>query len=613
MCGIAGYIILSSHTQKFHLENANHLIHHRGPEHSGYYYSNKAGLTHARLCIIDLSPNAHQPMCINNHHIVYNGEVYNFQEIKKQLHTQIPSIKFFTQSDTEVILQSHIYLKEKSLSLFNGMFAYAIYDDVNHTLFLARDRMGVKPLFYYYDSHIFAFASEIKALLSFPFIHKKLNWRAIPYYFHLGYIPEPFTAFENIYKFPAGHYAIVSSNGLQLHPYWTIESQIQTHTYTQEQNVLDSIEELLYSSIQYRMISDVPYGVFLSGGVDSSIVTAIAQQINPHIQTFNIAFKEKKYDESLYAQKVAQHLHTNHHEYLLSYDDVISLIPEIMSTYDEPYADSSALPTMLLSKMCRTQIKMALSGDGGDELFWGYGTYKWAKRLHSFPFQYLKKPLAYLFQFGNSRTKRVSLLLQSPLYHHNLFSHIFSQEQYLFSERELSQYLSLRPDALIFDFQPTARMLNPVEFQALFDLKYYLKDDLLVKVDRASMKYALEVREPLLDYRLVSYVLNIHPSLKMKNHTPKYLLKKILYQYLPKELVDRPKWGFAVPIRYWLKNELSYLIHEYLSEDKIKAHGIFKASYIQELIHKYKNGEDYLYNRIWALIIFQQFLKTHFE
>jgi len=371
----------------------------------------------------------------------------------------------------------------------------------------------------------------------------------------------------------------------------------------------------LLNSVEKRLISDVPYGTFLSGGIDSSLVTAIAQKVDSKpIKTFSIGFKESKFNESGYARKVAEYLKTDHHEYTVSHNDALELIDELDERFDEPFADSSAIPTMLVSKMAKQHVTMTLSGDGGDELFHGYGSYTWAKRLSNPLIKYTRKPVSFALSALPSRYKRVAKLINYKN-RRQLPSHIFSQEQYFFSRTELLKNLS--PDFLE-DFtlkekhHDIRHALTPAENQALFDFNYYLKDDLLVKVDRASMKYALETRVPLLDHNIIEFAVNLSPDLKIKKGIQKYLLKQVLYDYLPKEYFDRPKWGFAIPLNQWLLNELSYLIDTYLNKDIIEKYGIISIDYVTKLIHQFRHkNTNYLFNRLWLLVVLHKWLEKN--
>lgn len=613
MCGITGFYSFNTIFAESDLQKMTKVLSHRGPDAEGYYCDSTVGLGHTRLSIIDLSTHANQPMhshC-NRYTIVYNGEIYNFKEIAKEL-----DIKLKTTSDTEVILEAFSRWNVNFVHKLNGMFALAIYDKQNKELYLFRDRMGIKPLLYYWDGQNFAFASELKALLLIPKIdkEKKINHRAINEFLYLGYIPEPNTIYDNIHKFPAGNYLKLSKQEFTINPYWKLEKQIKPEVITNYNEAKSQLKKLLISSVSYRLISDVPYGTFLSGGTDSSLVTAIAQSVNNKpIKTFSIGFKEEKYNEANYAKSVADFLRTDHHEFIVSYNDAIPLIDEIITTYDEPYADSSAVPTMLVSKMAKQHVTMTLSGDGGDELFFGYGAYKWAGLLSSPLLQMLKQPTALILSNLPTRFKRASYKFKFDDLS-KIKSHIFSQEQYFFTENEINNLLTpewKKQIQLNEHYNNLTRKLTPAEQQAFFDLKYYLKDDLLVKVDRASMKYSLETRVPLLDYRVVEFSLNLSPKLKIRNSIQKYLLKEVLYDYIPEKYFNRPKWGFAIPLKQWLKNELKYLLDEYLSDEILNQFKIVNTEEVKTLKKRFFNKEDYLYNRLWLLIVLHKWLKKN--
>ncbi len=610
MCGILGYISEKYPLDQSIFRQALNTMSHRGPDSDGVFQFNNVLLGHKRLSIIDLSNNANQPMSSADarYSIVFNGEIYNFQEL-----VNLFNIEQRTSSDTEVVIELFAKKGNGIPSLFNGMFAFAIFDKQNNELYIARDRMGIKPLFYFHDQNVFAFASELKALVDIPYISKNLtlNTNSINSYLHLGYIPQPETIYNNIHKFPSGHSAIFKNGTLTFSEYWNPYDLIEEKVISDEKEALNKLDSLLIDSVKSRMICDVPYGTLLSGGIDSSIVTAIASKVHTQkLKTYSIGFKDQLFNEAHFAKQVATHLNTDHHEYFVSEKDALELIPDILTQYDEPFADSSAIPTMLVSKMAAQDVKMVLSGDGGDELFHGYGAYKWANRLNNPIIKSSRKLIAAGLNAGNNRQKRASKVFDYSS-DSSLESHIFSQEQYFFSNKEISNLsgeLLLKSTKFDLKKQITKRRLTPAENQALFDINYYLKDDLLVKVDRASMKYSLEVRVPLLDYRIIAFALNLSPDLKIKNGTQKYLLKQLLYKYCPQEYFNRPKKGFAIPLNKWLKTDLQYLISENLSETAINKTGLFKTAEINKLITNYKNGKDFLYNRIWNLILLQKFL-----
>ncbi|NOZ45775.1 MAG: asparagine synthase (glutamine-hydrolyzing) [Chlorobi bacterium] len=614
MCGISGYYSPDSLFSKQDIENMSGLMNHRGPDNRGYFIKEKVALAHNRLSIIDLSTEANQPMFSHNEKccIVFNGEIYNYREIASEL-----NLKWKTHSDTEVVLEAFVKWGPEFVEKLNGMFALAIIDIETNNLFLFRDRIGIKPLFYFFDGKNFLFSSELKAIRQ---IVKKysaltLNNKSINEFLHLGYIPEPDTIYEEINKFPSGKYAIINNHGLQLKRYWQLKTHLKPEIIKNENEAKTQLKQLLENSVRKRLISDVPYGTFLSGGVDSSLVTAIAQKVSTQkIKTFSIGFKESKYNEAEYAKSVAKYLNTGHHEFIVSYSDAIELIDSLDSAYDEPFADSSAIPTMLVSKMAKQYVTMTLSGDGGDELFHGYGSYIWANRLSNPLVKFTRKPVSSALSLLPNRYKRISKLVNYKN-RRELPSHIFSQEQYFFSRSEIKEILH---PGFYENFKLKERhheikhFLSPAENQALFDFNYYLKDDLLVKVDRASMKYSLETRVPLLDHKIVEYALNIAPELKIKNGIQKYILKQVLYDYIPAELFNRPKWGFSIPLNQWLKNELSYLIDEYLSRNIIEKYSIVRWSYVSELIYKFRNKDyNYLYNRVWLLIVLHKWLEKN--
>lgn len=615
MCGIAGFYSLNKQFTNTDLQAMTTALQHRGPDAAGYFTSadNAVGLGHRRLSIIDLSTAANQPMFSQNERyaMVFNGEVYNFQEIEKQL-----GIQPRTTSDSEIILEAFVQKGVEAVNLFNGMFAIAIYDKLDGTLYFFRDRLGKKPFYYFIEDGSIAFGSEMKALLQVPSLRKaiKVYKPSIYTFLYAGYIPEPFTIYDKIKRLPAGSYAIITNGDIKITRYWQPENKIEAKVETDFNKAKKQLNELLTSSVQYRMISDVPFGTFLSGGIDSSTVTAIAQKISSKpVNTFSIGFKEAKFNESEYARKVSEHLGTHHYEFIVTEQDALGLIDQMITAYDEPYADSSAIPTMLVSKLARKYVTMTLSGDGGDELFLGYGAYQWAKRLNNPLVKMFRGPINMSLSKLGSRYKRAAGVFNYKS-KDRIKSHIFSQEQYFFSEQELDTLLT--PDYrhhILFteNFADLNRKLSDQEEQALFDIKHYLKDDLLVKVDIASMQFALETRAPFLDYRVVEFALNLSENLKKKDGVAKYLLKEVLYDYVPKSFFDRPKWGFSIPLVKWLKTDLHYLIDNYLSPALIEQYGMVKPDAVKELIKKFEQGDDYLYNRLWVLILLHKWVKEH--
>ena len=638
MCGLAGYYSHDGFFSGEDLRSMTTLLRHRGPDAEGFFHDEICGLGHTRLSIIDLSTRANQPMVSSNDRfmIIYNGEIYNFREIGARLKFPISTsnqVHLKTSSDTEVILESFVQSGVDFVQQLNGMFVIVIYDKITQELYLFRDRVGIKPLYYFWDGKNFAFASELKSLKLLNQIDKSINKSSINNFLHLGYIPTPLSIYEKIHKMPAGSWMKLSKSGIETQKYWNLRNALNNNVIKDQEEALVKLSDLIISSIQYQLKSDVPFGVFLSGGIDSSLVTAQAVGLSiVKVNTFSIGFEENSHNESEYAKSVAKYLGTDHHEFIVSYKDAMDLIESIFDTYDEPFADASAIPTMLVSKLARQHVTVTLSGEGGDELFYGYGAYKWAKYLDNPLYRAVRRPVASVFSRMDSRYQRIGKLID---FDNSTFlkSHIFSQEQYLFSESELKSILTndfyrpdfldhikiatntlTNPDVFIADGSNlNERKLNAMEQQALFDLNYYLQDDLLTKVDRASMRYSIETRVPYLDHRVIEFAINIAPQLKYKNGISKYILKKILYQYIPAKFFDRPKQGFAIPLNKWLHNELSYLIDENLNKTVIEKYNVVKFAEVKTIVDGFRQGKDFLFNRLWLLIILHKWLiKNHY-
>jgi len=606
MCGIGGIVSFKNHISSQELESFSRAIAHRGPDANGLFLneSKTCGLVHRRLSIIDITDNANQPMTSKRgqYKIVFNGELYNFEVLREELKTH--GYQFSTASDTEVVLNAFVHWGKECVNHFNGMFAFAVWDEKTSELQFFRDRIGIKPLYYIKTDEVFAFASEIKALLPFA-KDKSWNNEAVHHFFRLGYIPEPQTIYNHIHKFPKGNTGIISENNFEIGSYWNINEKVKKTSVSDFSTAKEEYHKTLRESVRLRLKSDVPFGVFLSGGIDSSTVAAIAQtQSKDKINTFSIGFKESKFNESEYAKKVANHLGTNHHEYTLSHKDAQELIEKIPSWYSEPFADTSAIPTYLVSKMASDSVKMVLTGDGGDEQFMGYGMYDWAARLSKPMIQSLKSPIAFaLSNSGKLRLKRASEYFRFDK-HSALHTHIFSVDQYFYSERETKQFFQFDEEYIELKIPKVARDLSPRENQALFDLNYYLTDDLLTKVDRTTMLNGIEARVPLLDHNLIECSLNIDESLKVDKGESKLLLKEILYEYVPKEFFDRPKWGFGIPLEKWLSNELKPLLDKYVNQEMLEEVGIYNTVEILKLKSEFLKGKSYLYNKLWLVIVF---------
>lgn len=617
MCGILGYIS-KTEIEQSNFKEANNSIQHRGPDAQGFFYNDNKTLAfaHRRLSIIDLSAAANQPFTSScgRYIIIFNGEIYNFHQIKNQF-----QLSTKTSSDTEIIVEAYAKIGNAIFKQLNGMFALAIYDKVTEKVVLARDRLGIKPLFLYQDEANIVFASELKAIKTFKKLDFSINKKILPDFLHLGFVPHPQTIYKNIQKFPTAHFAEIDIKKpeSQIHfiPFWSVDEALKQKKITDFNIAKRNLNELLLQSVERQLISDVPIGTFLSGGIDSSLVTALASTLkSDKINTFSIGFDYNKFDESKYAQQVATHLKTNHHPFLVKENDVLELLPNFIKAYDEPYADSSAFPSMVVSKLAKQQVSVALSGDGGDELFHGYGAYNWAIRLNQPQYKWLKSLIYPISQLSrNNRIKRAGTLFNYNNSKH-IRSHIFSQEQYLFSENELNKLLvqaSFNFDGINPNFYTENNSLSSTENQSLWDLDYYLKDDLLVKMDRASMQYALEVRVPILDNTIVDFAMQLSPEFKIHNGIQKHILKEVLYDYVPKSIFDRPKQGFAIPLVRWLKNDWKFLIDKYLSKEIVEQHHLVHYQIVDDLKSRFFKNEDYLYNRIWVLMLMHWWLEEH--
>lgn len=589
-------------------------IHNRGPDHEGYkIFDNiaKIGLGHKRLSILDLSEAGNQPMTFDYLTIIYNGEVYNYKEIRKELETL--GYNFFSNTDTEVILKAFHRWGINSVKKFIGMFAIAIYDKKQNKIFLIRDRLGVKPLYYVINKDFFLFGSEIKSFHKFPFFNKEINQTSLALYFYYGYIPQPFSIFKNTWKLEPGSYGMfdIKTKEFYKEKYWDIENFYKKPKLTASYNeILELTEDLITSSVLYRQISDVPIGVFLSGGYDSSLVTAILQKnISKKIKTFTIGFYEDEYNESNYAKKISEFLGTEHTEYFCSYKDALDIIPKLPDIFDEPFGDQSAIPTYLVSKLARQSVKVALSADGGDELFGGYTKYFKAIKIHNYIKNlFLKEKIAEIFEipivetfFKNNLYTSYQVLI-SILNSKDLID-IEESFSNFFLKKELKKLIISKFDPKIFDKYKVI-IEDEIESMLLTDFKYYLSDDILVKTDRATMSVSLEGREPLLDHRLSELAAQIPSKYKIRAGQGKILLKEITHKYIPKELIDRPKMGFSIPVNSWLYTYLKDLVEYAFIE--IKNNKLLNKKEIEKIYSLWKKGiKGKLARKVWLLLVFQ--------
>lgn len=627
MCGIAGYIDFNRKTDREVLSAMVSTMQHRGPDCQGtdFFDLNQAsvGLGHARLSILDLSPAGRQPMHYKHLSIVFNGEIYNFQEIREELAGK--GHGFMTTSDTEVILHAYEQWGVESVDRFIGMFALAVLDSRKQELILLRDRPGVKPLYYYQYNGLFLFASELKALHEHPLFQKQIDTSSLALYFDSGYIPAPYTIFENCYKLNPGHFLKLDlqSRDISIKPYWDIRKWYvrpkQTVTY---QEACERVHDLLKSACEYRMVSDVPVGVFLSGGYDSSAVTALLQTDRTEkLKTFTIGFEEGN-NEAPFARETARYLGTDHTEYICTTKEAQDIIPTLPWFYDEPFADSSAIPTMLVSRLAREKVTVALSADGGDELFSGYGNYRTLERhlatLNRIP-GCLKNVAGPVLKgmAGLLPQSMVELKHQIEGAGASLDKDRLRQSMQLVqaSRRLPGTYLDnlFVPDLSFTaanqnDFDP-AGFHHEIEVAMALDYRDYLHNDILTKVDRATMSVSLEGREPLLDHRLVEYVSSLPYEYKYDGVTGKRILRDIVHRYLPREMMDRPKAGFSLPISGWLRGDLSFLLDEYLGESTLQASGLLNAPFLTKQVRLFREERLHYTPFIWKLLMFQMWYK----
>lgn len=620
MCGIAGYFSPEDRFKKLDLETITNALAHRGPDAAGYFLENAVGLGHRRLSIIDLSEAANQPFYSRNNRfaLIFNGEIYNYKEIETELKIFDKKFQPKTTSDTEIITEAFAVWGVEFVHKLNGMFTIAAYDREEKSLYLFRDRMGIKSVYYHHDGNNFVFASEIKALSKIG-LDKTLDLNALKDYFFLEYIPGEQTIFKNIQKLSAGYYLKISEQGLEKKQYYNIANKYAENTEKSEDYYKEGFIEQLKKSVKYQSISDVPIGAFLSGGTDSSLICSVFQEQNTQpVNTFTIGFDVKEFDETAYAGRVAEILKTNHNLTNVGEKQALGIAEHVCDFYDQPFAAPSTIPSYIVCNKARQNVTVALSGDGGDELFMGYGYYSWQQRIEkisSFGSYPARKLASSLLNLLNNQGKRAARIFDYEDYS-TIWLHIWSQEQYMFSEKEISSLFNedYKHSTLSEDWKEISAMkIHPFEKIALFDIKNYLADNLLYKMDIASMASSLEVRVPYLDHHLVEYAVNVPLNYKIKKGEQKHLMKKTLEKYLPDDLIYRKKWGFPAPLGTWLQSELSFMIDKYLSKEELDKHSLFNQHFVQDLIAKFHNGETFHYKRIWALIVFQMWFNRYVE
>ncbi|MFC4700140.1 asparagine synthase (glutamine-hydrolyzing) [Glaciecola siphonariae] len=626
MCGIAGFL-----TQHYDELNNQHLlamgdaISHRGPDAHGEYLNDFVGLCHRRLSILDLSDAGNQPMYSPSKDliIVFNGEIYNFLELKADLIAQ--GVSFSSGTDTEVIL--HLYEREGSacLAKLNGMFAFAIWDKRDNSLFIARDRIGKKPLYYLQHEGRFAFASEIKALLTLPNIPKDIRKDAVYDFFAYQYIPDPKSIFTHIHKLPPGHFMRLNAGKVHIEKYWHLS--FANTSSASEDSLKNTLKKIAAQCTKRRMISDVPLGAFLSGGVDSSgVVAMMSEASSSAVKTCTIAFDDKKYNEAQFAKAVAEQYKTEHHEFLV-HQNVSDTLEHIVSFFDEPFADPSLVPTFFVSELARKEVTVAIAGDGGDEVFAGYEKYTlddienrlrekfpaWVRK-HIFP------PLANLFAQSDAKVcRRAKSLLTSLSVSPEMGFYITN------SQIEDRQWDALALDSFkqeLGAYHPSEHTLNayrdadgPDHLSKILytDMKTYLPGGILVKVDRMSMANSLEVRAPILDKDILEFAATVPSHLKYKDGEKKYLLKEAFKDFLPDDILYRKKMGFSVPLAQWLRHEIKSIAERYLMHSPRGLPDFFNMEVVGKYWQEHQTGKADHSSLLWSMLMFEMWWQRYVD
>lgn len=620
MCGICG--IVNPFIDKIdegRVKAMSNRLKHRGPDDEGIYSNKGVCLGHRRLSIIDLSSAGHQPLANEDKTIwvVLNGEIYNYKELRVELEAK--GHRFFSNSDTEVLV--HLY-EEKGTSCVKdliGMFAFGIWDERKRQLLLARDRIGKKPLLYFYKDGNFCFASEFTALLESGFIGKEINLEAFDYYMTFGYIPAPLTIYKDIYKLKPAHTLLFKDGDIYIERYWSLdyEKKVSMSQGRIEEKLLD----ILLDATKRRLYSDVPLGVFLSGGIDSSTVVALMSKVyNQRIKTFSIGFEENNYNELSFARNIARHFNTEHKEFIVK-PKALEALPFLIEHYGEPYADPSAIPTYYVSKISKEYVTVVLNGDGGDEVFGGYDRYQ--AMYYS---QYVTKFIAVslLKIIPASHTKRNALgkirrfleAVELPLHKRyakwvGIFDDSLKEDIY---DNDLKKDVqNFSATGFFEDCLVKEKRLSLLDSLLKLDSLTYLPDDLLVKVDIASMANALEVRSPFLDHRVMEFAASLPPYLKIRYFTKKYILKKIARRFIPKENIDRPKRGFGVPIGEWFRGELKDYLCDHLLDISFLKRGFYNFSKVKNMVESHMSlKKDYSY-QLWTLLMFDLWYRRFME
>lgn len=640
MCGVAGFLDLSLKTTTYEvvLERMGAAINSRGPDSNGIWFDaySGIGLSHRRLSILDLSAAGHQPMSSFSQRFViaFNGEIYNHQDIRLELESSGHKGSWKGHSDTETLLAGfEFWGVEATLQKAVGMFAFALWDIESNCLTLGRDRAGEKPLYYGFQNGVFLFGSELKALKEHPSFSADINRNSLALLLRHSYIPAPYSIYENICKLEPG--SLLKFSAAMTEPsitkFWSLPELVsarlnETFSGTAE-DAANELESLVKSSIKQQMLSDVPLGAFLSGGYDSSTIVAIMQDLSScPIKTFSIGFSVNGFNEAAHAKLVARHLGTDHTEMYVSAEDALAVIPDLPSLYCEPFADSSQIPTYILSRLAKRDVTVSLSGDGGDELFCGYNRYQYTSRL----WKKISKSPSIIRQFVsngilsispqllNSFGGALSLTTLGDKLHkgagvlnsnsaHDLFFGLVSHH----SDPESLLINGFEPLTKLSDISPEVASFDDIDQMMMLDFMNYLPDDILVKVDRAAMGVSLETRVPFLDHRIVEFAWKLPLSIKLRDGVPKWPLRQVLYRYVPRDLVDRPKMGFGVPLDIWLRGPLREWAESLLAEDRLRREGYFRSEPIKKIWHEHLSGKRNRAYLLWNILMFQAWLEKN--
>jgi asparagine synthase (glutamine-hydrolysing) len=623
VCGICGVWELGSETRVTEetLRAMNDTLVHRGPDDQGCFVSGPIGLAMRRLSIVDLAT-GHQPICNEDKTVwtVFNGEIYNHLELRRDLEAK--HHVFATETDTEVLVHLYEEYGDQLLERVNGMFAFAIWDDKKKRLLLARDRVGIKPLYYSRQDGRLMFASELKALLAHPRFQREVDLTGLDLYFRFRFIPAPFTIFKDVYKLPAGHLLTVQNHDVSVRRYWDVT--FEPDDARNEEEFGDELLELVGKSVAMRLRADVPVGAFLSGGVDSSAIVSLMQKASSTpVKTFSMGFDETFYDESSHARLVAQNLKLEHHEFTFR-PDAVRLMDQYVWHFDEPFADPAALPTLMLSRMTREHVTVALTGDGGDEVFAGYHRYwsEWAMKYYGYVPRWFRNaailpllngigrfiPLEMrLKDYVAAAAKRTALLAvgTAERYPRQFSPFTIPQHELLYAP-EIRQQMTTEPPAAFQEHFENALAKHWLSRCQYVDLKTLLPEQMLTKVDRTTMAYGLEARVPLLDHRIVELAARIPPRLLMSAWQLKRFFKRSVRSEVPNEILQRPKHGFQVPLGQWFRRELREYMEDALSPGELDKHGLLDRETVATLLARHQSGRNNNENQLFALLVFQR-------